>query len=100
MYYRIPTEAELVDEPYTRQDFIDAQETVDVWDENWDVLHLFMQNMTQFRMGSIGPYALDLTVFHHELNRKKVPEDDYDDILWRLGVIEAAALVQLNKRNH
>jgi Phage related hypothetical protein (DUF1799). len=88
----------LIDEPYTQQDFIDAQETVDVWEENWDVLHLFMRNATQWRMSMAGPYALDMTIFHHELDRKKVPDEDYDEMLWKLGIIEPAALKKLNKR--
>jgi hypothetical protein len=99
LYYRIPTAAELVDEPYTQQDFIDAQETVEVWDENWDVLHLFAKFDTQWRMGFGGPIGLDMLVFLHELDRKKVPEDDYDEMLWKLGVIENAALKQLNKKH-
>ena len=98
LYYRIPTEAELVDEPYTVQDFIDAEETVDVWDENWDVLHLFAKFNTQWRMAMGGPIGIDMTVFFHELDRKKVPEDLYDEMLWKLTVIEGAALKQLNKK--
>lgn len=98
LYYRIPTEAELIDEPYSRQDFIDAQDHVDVWDENWDVLHLFIRNSNQLRMSMGGPYALDMMVFFHELDRKKVPDDEYDEMVGKLAVIEATAIKQLNKK--
>lgn len=97
LYYRIPTEAELLDEPYTVQDFIDAREDVDVWDENWDVLHLYAKFSTQWRVGMAGPTGLDMTIFFHELDRKKVPDDEYDEMLWKLSVIEDAALKHLNK---
>lgn len=98
LYYKIPTEAELADEPYSVQDFIDARDDVDVWEECWDVLTLFRMNCTQWRVSMAGPYALDLTVFHHEMDRKKVEEEKYDEMLWMLGVIEAAALKHLHKK--
>jgi len=97
LYYRIPTEAELIDEPYTVQDFIDARDTIEVWDENWDVVHLFARYSTQWRAGGMGVIGLDMTVFFHELDRKRVPEDEYDEMLSKLGVIEGAALKQMNK---
>lgn len=97
LYYRIPTAAELVDEPYTQQDFIDARETIDVWDENWDVLTLFAKHMSQWRMAFNGPVALDYTIFFHELDRKKVPDDLYDDYTDKLSVIEDEALKHIHK---
>lgn len=68
-----------------------------MWDENWDVLHLYRNNSTQWRVSMAGPYALDMSVFHHELDRKKVPEDEYDDMLWKLAIIESAALKHLHR---
>lgn len=88
-----------MDEPYTVQDFIDAQETVEVWDENWDVIHLFAKFSTQWRVGMAGAIGLDMTIFFHELDRKKVPDDEYDEMLWMLTVIEGAALKQMNKKS-
>lgn len=81
------------------QDFIDARETVDVWDENWDVLTLYSRLRTQWRVGMGGPIGLDMTVFFHELDRKKVPPELYDDMLWKLQIIEGAALTQLHKKH-
>lgn len=99
LYYRIPTAAELIDEPYTVQDFIDARETIEVWDENWDVIHLFSRFSSQLRMTMGSPVGLDMLVFFHELDRKKVPEDLYDEMVWKLTVIESAALKQLHKKH-
>lgn len=88
----------MIDDPYTVQDFIDAQETVDVWDEVWDVLHLFWMHSRQFRVGMGGPVGLDMTVFFHEMDRKKIPEDDYDEMVYHLSVIESAALKILHRK--
>ena len=100
LFYRIPTAAELLedDSPYTVQDFIDARDTVDVWDENWDVLHLYRTYDTQWRVGMGGPTGLDMMVFLHELDRKNVPDDIYDDMVWKLSIIETAALKQMHKK--
>lgn len=87
----------MVDEPYTVQDFIAAEETVDVWDENWDAVHLFAQFSTQWRMGMGGAFGLDMAIFFHELDRKKVPDDLYDEMLLKLSIIEGSALKQLNR---
>jgi hypothetical protein len=87
----------LIDEPYTQQDFIDARETIDVWDENWDVLTLFAKYMSQWRMAMNGPVALDYHVFFHEMDRKQVPPDIYDDYTNKLAVIENAALKHIHR---
>ena len=72
---------------------------VDVWDENWDALLLFKRLSTQWRVGMVGVIGLDMTVFFHELDRKKVPDDLYDEMVWKLGIIEGAALKHLNKKH-
>jgi uncharacterized protein DUF1799 len=69
-----------------------------VWDENWDVLSLYAKYMTQWRSGFNGPYALDYQIFFHELDRKDVPADEYDDYTDKLSVIESAALKQIHKK--
>lgn len=89
----------MIDEPYTQQDFIDARENVDVWDENWDVLHLFMSFRTQWRIGMGGATGLDMNVFLHELDRKKIPDTLYDEMVFKLTVIEDASLKHLHKKS-
>ncbi len=46
-----------------------------------------------------GATGLDMTVFLHELDRKKVPDPLYDDMLWKLGVIESAALKVFSRKS-
>lgn len=62
-------------------------------------MHLFAKFSTQWRVGMGGPAGLDMLVFMHELDRKKVPEDEYDDMLWKLTLIEGFALKQLHKKS-
>ena len=92
LYYRIPSAAELENTSYTQQDFIDNEPQVDVWEENWDVIELYRQYSSQWRMAMNGPVALDFTVFHHELDRKRVPDELYDVYVWKLKTIEQSAL--------
>lgn len=63
------------------------------------MLHLFIRFSSQWRAGAMGVIGLDMTVFFHELDRKKVPEDTYDEMLWKLSVIETAAMQHLNKKH-
>lgn len=63
-----------------------------MWDENWDVIHLFEMYSEQWRMGFNGPIGLDMTVFHHELDRKGIPADEYDTWIHQLRIIQAEAL--------
>lgn len=70
---------------------------MEVWDENWDVLMLFAKYMTQFRMAFNGPVALDFTVFFHELDRKKIPDDLYDEYTEKLSIIENSALKHIHR---
>jgi hypothetical protein len=82
---------------YTQKDFIDNEPHVEVWDENWDVIELFRLYSRQWRMAMNGPVALDYTVFHHELDRKGVPEDEYDKIVWQLKIVEEQALKLIHR---
>lgn len=68
-----------------------------MWPENWDVLALYRKLSNQWRFGSNGPVAFDMTTFFHELDRKKLPDDLYDEYVWKLGVIEQAALYEMRR---
>lgn len=92
LYYEAPTAEELAasGSAYRVTDFVEPH--VDVWDENWDVLHLFRQYSTQWRVGAAGPIGLDFNVIHHALDRKGVKGDEYDEFIADMRIIEAAAL--------
>lgn len=65
---------------------------VDVWSENWPGIQLFSRLSTQWRVGAGGPVGLDYSVIFHELDRKGLPENDYDEMMNTIRVIESAAL--------
>lgn len=91
-YWRPPTALELQSLPgYTLDDFPEPP-PFDVWDENWDVLHLFLLYRNQWIFTMAGPVALNMQVFHHALDRKKIPEDEYDRFILDLLIIEPIAL--------
>lgn len=96
MYWKRPTAAELEGTGYRPTDF--QEPTVEVWDENWDVLALYNTYHSQWRVGMAGPVGLDLNVFHHALDRKGVTGAEYDQFIDDLNVIESAVLDKLSSQ--
>lgn len=95
IYWRAPSPEELVGTSYFVTDF--TEETIEVWEENWDVLELYRQYSTQWRMAANGPVALDFAIFLHELDRKRVEESQYDRMVMQLRMIETEALKWIHK---
>lgn len=84
--------------PWRRiEDYTDNRPEVVLWDENWDVFHLYLKYARQWRCGAAGPIGLDMTVFHHALDRKGIKGDEYDEFVDLLSVIESAALEVWNE---
>lgn len=69
----------------------------DLWAENWPALNLFQQVSTQWRAGANGPIGLDYLVIFHELDRRALGREDYDDFMYCIRVIEDAALAEMRK---
>lgn len=95
MYWRRPTAEELAGTGLKPKHYQEPQ--VDVWPENWPAISLFRSFSTQWRIGGGGPIGLDLGFFSHELQRKGVTGDEFDETLAALAVIEQAALEQINQ---
>lgn len=70
---------------------------VSLWPENWPALNLFLDLQTQWRMGPIGPVGLDYNVLFHEMDRRALPQDEYDDLLEMVRVVEGAALSEMRR---
>ena len=62
------------------------------WAENWDAIQLFTRLSTQWRVGASGPVGLDYALFYRELDRAGITGAAFEDVMWRIGVIEAEAL--------
>lgn len=71
---------------------------VDLWPENAPAFDLFRDFSTQWRSGPGGAYGLDFTVFFHELDRRKLSPDQYDEMMDDLRTIESAALDEIHKQ--
>jgi hypothetical protein len=70
-----------------------------VWDENWPALDVFVDNMTQWRVGAGGPIGLDYAVFHTVLERKKLDDAEFDAMMRDIGIIERAALREMRSNS-
>lgn len=96
LYWKQPTASELVGTAHRLEDFKELH--VEVWEENWDVLNLFVQYSTQWRMGMNGPAGLDFTVIHHALDRKGITGEEFDRYVSDMQTIEQAALLKIHEK--
>lgn len=55
-------------------------------------LDLYTAFSGQWRAGPGGVYALDYGVIQHELERRRLPDAEHDDLWWALRIMESAAL--------
>ena len=73
--------------------------TFELWAENWPVIQLFTRYSTQWRVGSSGVVGLDYNVIFHELDRKGLEGEAYDDMMASMRIVEEAAVRMLNTRD-
>lgn len=78
-------------------DFVNPD--VEVWEEHWDALQLFLVYSSQWRTGMNGLVGIDFNVFHHALDRKGIVGDEFDQYVSDLRVIEKAALDKIRSYN-
>lgn len=69
-----------------------------MWPENWPAIQMFQRLSTQWRVGAGGAAGLDYTVVYREIDRAGITSDDFDDFMWRIGVIEAEALERIHEK--
>lgn len=69
-----------------------------IWSENWPAMRFYLEVLeTQWREGINGRSGLDYNVLLHELDRRNLPPDDYDDLFGAIRVIERASLEAMHK---
>lgn len=95
MYEKRPTAAELAGSSLLPEDFEQAH--VDLWPDNWPSVQLFSQLSTQWRVGPGGVVGLDYGVVFHELDRRAIDSDEYDDMMGAIRMIEGVALSEIHK---
>jgi len=69
----------------------------DLWEENWPAIQLYVHVQTQWRVGMGGPYGLDYNVVFHELDRRDLDRETYDEMMAAMRVIEEIALKAMVK---
>ncbi len=62
------------------------------WPENAQAIYLFIQLLTQWRVGMSGPTGLDYAAVYPLLDRKATDSDEWDQLFDDLRVMEGAAL--------
>ena len=62
------------------------------WPENAQAVYLFIQLLTQWRVGMGGPTGLDYAAVYPLLDRKAADSDEWDQLFDDLRVMEGAAL--------
>jgi len=68
----------------------------ELWAQNWPAIKFYNDILsTQWRHGFNGPTGLDYNVLLHELDRRNLPSDEYDDLFGCLRVIEQTALQEM-----
>ncbi|SEO63357.1 Phage related hypothetical protein [Luteibacter sp. UNC138MFCol5.1] len=92
LYGERPTAAQASLIGLRASDFPKEQTLVELWPETFPQLLFFRGFTTQWRQGPGGPVGLDYAVIFHELDRKGLATDAYDDMLHALRIIEDEAL--------
>ena len=75
----------------------DRSDDVEVWEENWPVLEMFLRCQTQWRTTMSGVLGLDYAAVAWVLKLYEV--EDHRSMLEDLQVMEAAAMVTINTRS-
>jgi len=73
----------------TMDDFPEPE--IDVWEENWEVLMLYIRNQTQWRASAHGFYGLDYNVIYADMSRRAIPDDQQTSMMDDIRIIEAQA---------
>jgi hypothetical protein len=68
----------------------------EVWPENWPVWLLFDRISTQWRVGMNGPIGLDYNVLLRFLDRMRLDDGDYEQMLNDISVLEQSALTEIH----
>lgn len=86
----MPSPQILAKTKYKETDYVEP--VVEVEPELWDVIQFWERYRTQMIYAATGPVGLNMMVFLHELDRKKLPDALYDDYVSYLMFIEGESL--------
>ncbi len=95
LYWKPPEPDELSALGFSVEDY--PPPSIQLFPENEAPFVLFNLLHTQWRMGPAGPVGLDYGVVFHELDRRGLSPEDYDDTMHALRIIERTALREMRK---
>lgn len=79
----------------TIEDFPEPE--IDVWEENWESIELYVRNQTQWRSSVNGPTGLDYNVFYADMSRRAIPDDRQAELMDDIRIIESAARKEMSR---
>jgi hypothetical protein len=95
-YWSPPSEQELA--KYggikTAEDF--PEPDIDVWEENWEALQLYIRNQSQWRAGPRGIIGLDYNVIYTDMTLREIPMHTQNELMDNLRIIEGQARKELS----
>jgi hypothetical protein len=68
------------------------------WDENFDALHWFRSNLTQFVYNGFGATGFNYAIAYRDFDDMGLSGDQLDEWKWKLKVMESEALYHMNKK--
>lgn len=71
---------------------------VDVLPDVWPAANLFVDLLTQWRVGTGGAVGLDYTAIPVVMDLRKVPDEKRGDLFDDLRVMECAALAEMRRK--
>lgn len=96
LYWQPPDPDELRAIGLTPEDFPPPE--FRLWASNWPAIQFYTQVSTQWRTGMSGATGLDYNVIFHELDRKGLKPEDYDEMMASIRLIEETALHVLHEK--
>lgn len=70
---------------------------VEVWEESWESIELYVRNQTQWRASANQLLGLDYNVLYADMQRREIPTDRQAELMDDIRIIEAAAKIELSR---
>ena len=79
----------------TIEDFPEPE--IEVWEDCWESIELYVRNQTQWRSSANGLLGLDYNVIYADMSRRAIPENRQSVLMDDIRVIESAARKEMSR---
>lgn len=90
------SDEELASFGFTAADF-DAENSVEIWPDNYTAVMAFVALGTQWRDGMNGATGLDYSAIPFVLRMRGVPRDEWPEVFEQIRIMEHEALIEMHK---